>query len=383
MKRWMYQYEPVHGTPEHLERVLRSHVRDLLATVTDGDNAELTAEGDFMLRLPGHVLGLDLHKMVRLHTGVAEQRGSRTCIPLHWHAEPGKHAFPSFEGMIEFEPQSTSTAHLSIVGAANLPLGPVGFAADATALGSVADRTVRHLSKGLAAALERAATLEPEEKRIASQYQLLVRDVMTSHPLVFDEDMPLKTAALLLFHYDVAGAPVRTATDGLAGVLSEADLLDSVAPRRYGSGREVDESRRRRAARTVGEACSRPACEVTPTAAVRDAAALMREQDIARLVVVDDSEIVGVVSRHDVLKAFLRTDVEVQTALDQMLAQRDEDEVMASVQWGIAHLTGRVSTRTNFAVLLDLVDDLDGVVGVDADLTWKVDDVIPPPTPML
>jgi CBS domain-containing protein len=44
------------------------------------------------------------------------------------------------------------------------------------------------------------------------------------------EGMPLKTAALLLFHYDVAGAPVRNDAGGLVGVLSEADLLDVEAP---------------------------------------------------------------------------------------------------------------------------------------------------------
>lgn len=386
MKRWLYQHDSVHGTPERLERALRHRIRNLLGTVTDGQDAQPTAEGDLLMRLPAHVLGRDMHKMVRLHTGVAEQHGARTCIPLRWHAEPARQAFPSFEGTVELEPQSASVAHLTIVGAATLPLGPLGAAADAAVLGGVADHTVRHLAERLAAALEEAAREpepEEEEQQAASPSQLRVRDVMTPDPLVLHEAMPLKTAVLLLFHYDITGAPVRTDAGGLVGVLSEADLLDTEAPLRYGLGRRVEASRRRKAARTVGEACSRPALEVAAMASVRRAAELMRDHDVARLVGVDDSEIVGVVSRHDVLKALLRSDVETQAVLDRLLAEQGEDQITATVDWGIAHLTGCASTRSKAEALLGEAERLDGVIGVDSELTWEIDDVIPPALPMM
>lgn len=384
LKRWLYHYESVHGAPERLEQALRHRIRDLLGTVTDGQDAELTAEGELLVRLPAQVLGRELRKLVRLHTGVAEQRGARTCIPLRWHADPAKHAFPSFEGTIELEPQAPSLAHLTIVGAARLPLGPLGAAADAAALGGVADRTVRHLTERLAAALEEAARQpEPHEQQeeAASPSQLRVRDVMTPDPLVMHEDMPLITGALLLFHYDITGAPVRSDAGGLVGVLSEADLLDAEAPLRHGFGRDVEASRRRKGAATVGEACSRPALEVAATALVRQAAELMRDNDVARLVVVDGSDIVGVISRHDVLKALLRSGVVTQAALDRLLAEQGEDQITATVDWGIAHLTGRASTRSRAATLPGEVEALDGVIAVDSDLTWAVDDILPPVLP--
>ena len=377
MKRWLYHYDSVHGEPEVLERVLRRRVRELLGSVTDGEHAELTPEGDLLVRLPAHLLGLDVHKTVRLHTGVAEQRGTRTVIPLRWHAEPGRHVFAGFDGTIELDPQSSTTAHLAIVGAATLPLGPVGGAADATVLGSVADRTIAHLTQRLADALERAAA-EPEVAQQTPEGAMLVRDVMTPSPLVLHEDMPLKTAALLLFHFDIAGAPVQSDTGGLTGVLSEADLLDTEAPARSGLGRDAEASRRRRAARTVGQACSRPAHEVAVTTPVRHAAELMRDHDVARLIVVDGSEIVGVISRHDVLKALVRADTEIQVALDGLLADLEEEQVIGTVDWGIAYLTGRASTRSGVGHLIERVEDLDGVVGVDSSLTWEFDDVVPP-----
>lgn len=379
MKRWLYHYDSVHGRPELLEHVLRHRVRDLLSAVTDSKEAEVTPEGDILVRLPAHLPGVDVHKTVRLHTGVAEQRGARTCIPLRWHAEPGRHVFPSFDGTIELDPQSDTTAHMAIVGAATLPLGPLGGAVDATVLGSVAERTIAHLAERLAGALELAAT-EPEPRVQVRPNGLRVRDVMTPSPLVLHEDMPLKTAALLLFHYDVAGAPVRGDAGGLTGVLSEADLLDAEAPLHFGVSREAEASRRRRAARTVGQACSRPAREVAATAPVRLAAGLMRDHDIARLIVVDESEVVGVVSRHDVLKALVRADTEVQAALDRLLADFGAEEVKGTVDWGIAHITGRVSKRSTAGKLRERVEDLDGVVGVDFEVAWDDDDIIPPVT---
>jgi CBS domain-containing protein len=379
MKRWLYHYDSVHGSPERLAQTLRHRIRELLVAVADDDDTELTPEGDLIMRLPAQVLRRQMHKTVRLHTGVAEQRGSRTCIPVRWHAEPAKHLFPAFEGAIELEPQSSASAHLTIVGAANLPLGAIGAAADATVLHSVAERTIRHLANRLAAALAHIAD-EPErgeEVSGPSPYQLQVRDVMTPNPLVLHEGMALKTAALLLFHYDIAGAPVRNDTGGLIGVLSEADLLDTEAPLRYGVSRAADESRRRKLARTVGDACSRPALEISPTATVPEAAEVMRDHNVARLIVVDDSDVIGVVARHDVLKALVRNDVETQVALDRVLADEGEEQVVATVDWGIAYLNGRVSTRSRAESLIAHAESVDGVVGVDADLTWEVDDVIP------
>lgn len=386
MKRWLYHQEAIRGPFPQLDRTLRRRVRDLLAEVTDTEQPEATPEGDLLVQLPAQVLGRDLRKQVRLHTGVAEQRGSRTCIPLRWRAEPASALFPAFDGMIELEPLATNRSSLAIVGAAALPLGIVGGAVDAAALGSVADQTVRHIVARLARALAWSRS-EPEPLRpapSASVAALEVRDVMTPDPLLLHADMPLRTAALLLFHYGVAGAPVTDDGGGLVGVLSEADLLDVEAPPRYGVGRAAEAARRRRAASTVGAACTHPAREVAPTAPLAEAAGMMRDHDVARLVVVDGSRVVGIVSRHDVLRALIRSDTDVQASVDRVLADDDEHGATATVEWGIARLDGRVAARSSIARLVRAVRDVDGVVGVDhGGLTWEYDDIVPPPVPMM
>jgi CBS domain-containing protein len=375
VKRWLYHYETVRGRPEVLDQMLRAQVRHLLMAVSD-DGAELTPEGDLLIMFPTRVLGRDMHKIVRLHTGVAEQHGNRTCIPVRWAADPARHVFPSFEGTIELEPQSFHTANLALVGAAKLPLGAVGAALDATVLPEVAERALAHVVEVVARELEQATSGPPppvEQERTPDQ--LPVRSIMTPDPLVLQDDMPLRTAALLLFHYDVSGAPVRTAAGGLVGVLSETDLLDVEAPMAFGFGRDVEDSRRRQRARTVGAACSGPAHEISPEATVRHAAGVMRDRDVGRLVVVDGSDIVGVVSRHDVLKALLRNDVETQAAVDHVLTEYD-GQVVADVQWGIARVSGQVDTRSAAAEVAERIERVDGIVGVDSEITWETDDTV-------
>lgn len=383
MKHWVIAYRRVPGAPRTLRRRLRSDIVDLLRTATGTENGQPDPDGSMLLRLPARVIGLDLHKQVRLRIGVALDHGERTCIPLQWEAEPGRHAFPVFRGTIELEPLSAQSAQLAVLGSVTPPLGPVGGLADATALRAVAERTTQHLADRLAAALLAPVAADVAEAEMAegvSAAQMRVRDVMTRDPLVLYEDMPVKTAALLLFHFDVAGAPVRTDDGGLVGVLSETDLLAVQAPPPEGIGDRAAQARRRREARTVGDACSRPAQVVTPAATVAEAARTMWDHDIARLVVVTGAEIVGVVARHDVLRAVVRGDADTQAAVDAVLREH-ADEVMAQVEWGVVTLIGDVAYHSTARRLVEAVDAVDGVVGVDMQLRWETDDLVPPVVP--
>jgi CBS domain-containing protein len=316
-----------------------------------------------------------------VRTGVAFEHGARTCIPLQWEAEPGRHAFPVFRGTIELEPMSSRMAQLTVVGAVTPPLGPVGGLAEATVLGALAERTTQDLADRLAEALVKAAD-EPATGpgTGASAAQLTVADIMTVDPLVMHVDTPVRTAALLLFYFDVAGAPVRTDDGGLVGVLSESDLLAVQATPRTGLSGRAEDSRVRHRARTVGEACSRPAHVVAPDATVSEAAAMLWDADIGRLIVVSGAEIVGVVSRHDVLRALLRDDAETQAAVDELLRGHDDD-VISQVEWGVATLMGVVTYHSTARRLAQMVREIDGVVDVDSQLDWKIDDLVPPVLP--
>jgi CBS domain-containing protein len=377
MKRWIYRHRTVTGRPATLERRLREELPVLLAAAAGHDPNPPAGDGSFLLRIDLEVAGLHLRKTVRVRAGVATGSEGRVAIPIGWDADPLAHSFPGFEGAIELEPLSHVQAQLSVVGSYRLPVGPLGAALDATVLRGVAERAVAQLVDRLARALtdpDLAATTPP------SGTSLRVRDVMTPDPLVLDEDLPLRTAALLLFHYDVAGAPVQDGRGRLVGVLSEADLLEKEATPRSGLGTLVGQAATRadrlRSARTVGEAATRPAHVTDACSTLHDAAREMIDHRIARLVVLDDSQVAGIVSRHDILQALIRADEQIQADVDRVRDGMNEHDVALDVEWGRVTATGTISRCSAVGELSSAVAQVDGVMEVDVSaLTWQVDDV--------
>jgi CBS domain-containing protein len=378
MKRWVYAHSIVDGDPGQLDRLLRERIRALLWQATGTMPSPPAVDGTFRLRLEADVAGRNPGKDVRVCAGVAEDLDDRTRISLAWHAEPARHAFPAFEGALELEPLSARHAQLMLAGAYRVPLGPLGAAADSIGLNAVAQHTVEALVGRLGTVLSSAvATAEPAPTAAVSPSTAMhVADVMTTDPMVFDEALSLRTAALLLVHRGVQGAPVVSDTGALVGVLSEHDLLEKEAAFRPALGRDGRERERRRSALTVGEACSRPARVTVPDATLREAARAMLDHRVARLVVVDGSALVGIITRHDVLKALLRSDAELQAAVEALLADLAEPDVRAQVIWGEVTLSGVVTLRSRVAHVVQSIADIDGVVAVHGEPAWQEDDVL-------
>jgi CBS domain-containing protein len=377
VRRWLYTYQYVPGEPEQLEQRLQAEAGELVRRALGADRHETAVDGSLLVDLPGELAGIDMAKQVRVRTGVAHRSGSRLLIPIEWRAEPARLMFPAFEGQLELEQQSSAHVQLSLVGSYRVPLGPVGGLADTAGLHRVAERTVEQVLQGVARELSASASETPGP-RFARRWPLRVRDVMTPDPLVLDPQLPLKSAALLLFYAEVSGAPVVAADGSLMGVLSERDLLAKEAPERFGFGRAAADEQRRRDATTVADACSRPAAVTVPDARLADAARELLDRDISRLVVIDEGRVVGIVSRHDVLAALVRDDAELYAAVQEALEPLDADGVRAEVTWGEVVLSGTVELRTTHAAAVDAVRGVDGVMSVDAEgLAWQQDDIVP------
>ncbi len=382
MRRWLHVQRYVQGESRALETLLLRRTETLLRAATQSEDGGPAADGSYVITLTTRLAGLEVIKHVRVRTGVAYRSGLRTLLPITWHAEPARHAFPAFEGTLELEPLDEHTAALSLAGSYRTPLGPLGGVADAAALHHVAVATAERLVAGLADELERVAAEPGRPTRSRGPRRgepLRVGDVMTPDPIVFDASMPLRTASLLLFHAEISGAPVVTASGELIGVLSERDLLAKEATTRFGIGRAVADEDRRREARTAGEACSRPARTTVPDARLADVARMLLDYDISRLVVVDGGEVAGIVSRHDVLAALLRDDAEILYVLQQELKAHDAEDVEVTVHAGVVELAGRARLRSVAEQLPALAATIDGVIAVDADdLMWAEDDILPP-----
>jgi len=138
--------------------------------------------------------------------------------------------------------------------------------------------------------------------------RLAAKQVMTRHFVSVNPETQINTALDLLLRHRISGLPVVESDNRLVGVISEFDLL--VLLGNPGLGEDVVRNHLTRELITV--------FEDTPIAEVAD---LFLTRSIRRVPVVRGEEIVGLISRHDVLR-FVR-DVRQRVA-QEMDARRHE-----------------------------------------------------------
>jgi CBS-domain-containing membrane protein len=121
-----------------------------------------------------------------------------------------------------------------------------------------------------------------------------------------------------------------------------------------------------------------PAITIPPWESVSQAARLMCERHVNRLPVVQDEKLVGIVTRADLVRAFTRTDAEVEQELKQDVLERtmwiDPGKVEVNVENGVAALSGRLRTRRDVELLEKLAARVPGVVAVESTVEWNVDE---------
>ncbi|MDX3458593.1 CBS domain-containing protein [Streptomyces sp. ME02-8801-2C] len=212
---------------------------------------------------------------------------------------------------------------------------------------------------------------------------LMVGDVVTA-----DYGTSFKEVVRLLGEHRISGLPVTDEDAKVIGVVSETDLMlrQSQEPesetwlsqlRRL--RHSVRETTAKSHARTAGGLMSTPAVTVRADATLPEAARLMAEHRIERLPVVDEEDrLIGIVTRHNLLKVFLRTDEEIRRTVEQeivvdtlWLAPRT---VTVSVQDGVVTLAGHVERRSEKSIALGMAGRMDGVVSVVDHLSYRIDD---------
>lgn len=114
-----------------------------------------------------------------------------------------------------------------------------------------------------------------------------ITEVMTSPGRTVDPDLSVAAAARVLWNERIGSLVVTDERGAPSGILTESDVVRGV-----GAGHDPQ-------AMTVAELMTASVVTVDATATVRDASARMREHEVEKLPVVEDDELVGVVTTTD------------------------------------------------------------------------------------
>ena len=145
------------------------------------------------------------------------------------------------------------------------------------------------------------------------------RDVMQTYVVKVSPDDPLSTVERLFFEEGIHGAPVVDEEGRVKGVITTTDLLRAVAEEHDVSpsqpaylredldvshftwGRAPGDYKERLSELTVGDYMTDGAVTVRPDTAVTQIARTLRENQIHRVLVVEDGLLRGIVSSFDLV----------------------------------------------------------------------------------
>ncbi|MEO5964968.1 MAG: CBS domain-containing protein [Candidatus Limnocylindrales bacterium] len=211
---------------------------------------------------------------------------------------------------------------------------------------------------------------------------------MTTSVISVRPETPVREVAGMLGEHRISGVPVVDEAGTLLGVVSEADFLveaqggepvhRSAIARLFGLGGDVRAPGDRHYASTARELMTSPVITIGPDELIPDAAAIMTRGRINRLPVVEAGRLVGIVTRADLVRTYVRT--------DEQLADSIREDVLVKTLWldpaafevtvteGVATIKGAVDRRSSAEMIARTAVLVPGVRDVVSDVRWTVDD---------
>ena len=212
-----------------------------------------------------------------------------------------------------------------------------------------------------------------------------VRDVMTTRVVAVRKDASFKDIAALLAEHRVSAFPVVDDEGKVIGVVSEADLLSrealvatlggQAARLSRGAGPPGHDEFAKAAAVTAADLMTKPPVVVTPDEPVTSAARLMYHGRVKRLPVVgENGQLVGIISRADVLSVYSRPDEEIGEEIRKNVILNgffaDPDHFTVTVSGGIVTLEGHPETTATGREIVAEAWHVEGVVSVRDRLSY-------------
>jgi CBS domain-containing protein len=218
-------------------------------------------------------------------------------------------------------------------------------------------------------------------------HQIMTRKVVSVMP-----EQSVFQAANLMLRNHVSGLPVVDEKGAIVGIVSEGDFLrrsEIGTPRSrnrllgfiFSHGGAADDYVREHG-RKVSEVMTPSPITVSEDASLSEIVTVMERNHIKRVPVVRDGELVGIVSRSNLLQAVasLARDVPDPTADDDHIRRRIIEEIekhdwspiglSVIVRDGIVHLSGVIANERYRQAVIVAAENVQGVVKVHDHLFW-------------
>lgn len=149
------------------------------------------------------------------------------------------------------------------------------------------------------------------------------RDVMTTPVITVSLSTTIEEFARILMDHRISGAPVVDSAGGLAGIVTENDLIARnkrvhipTVMRLFDayivldSQSRIEREIKKMAAVTVDDICTRKVITVTEDTPLDEIATIMAEKKVHLIPVVQGKTVVGIIGKIDLIRAMRQTDGE-------------------------------------------------------------------------
>jgi CBS domain-containing protein len=185
---------------------------------------------------------------------------------------------------------------------------------------------------------------------------MYVRDVMTTRLISVRTEEPLKELARILVRNRIGGVPVTDPEGHVLGIVSESDL------------QPTKEGAPSRPISTAADVMTKPVITLTEGDTVTQAARVLQRHRVKRAPVLRRGVLVGMITRSDLLRPYLRTDSEIRADVEEILLGDGlgliPDRLDVRVESGVVRLQGLVADRRQQAVTVRLARAVEGVIDV-------------------
>ncbi|WP_214412028.1 CBS domain-containing protein [Sphaerisporangium fuscum] len=183
---------------------------------------------------------------------------------------------------------------------------------------------------------------------------MLVHEVMSTPAVTLRREDPIRHAIRKLYGHDITAAPVLGDHGELVGIVSEMDLLcGAFEPDPRASHRVIGTSAGP-APRRVGSVMSTTVTTVTENTDVTDLVDLMIARRVKSVPVLRDDQVVGMVSRRDLMAMLAAPDTVVREAVVKAL----REQFPSGPSWEVTVHEGEVELHGHAAEHLDQIADL-------------------------